>query len=596
VDDKIDLLSRQNKTLEALAETLFRQWFVEEAEESLGIGKLGDFVTTTSGGTPSRSNIEFYSEGNIDWVKSKELSGSFLFETEERITEEAVKHSSAKILPANSILIAMYGATVGEYAILANQATCNQAICALIPNEQYPYTFLFLFTKANKEDLINLAVGSAQQNISQVLIKQLEIPLPSERIIELHNQVKFYLSAKYTLSRFTPTEREQFDAQFNGLSEQEREDITSRVVKKTNPNFFHLTDEEVEKLKAARKDMSFHERARLLSNLILTAAGTAWLDLGNIFEASIEIDDSSSPDRWKQPYAYIYFPKSLSGRVETVDILKSVRTNPTCIGHPVIVFAIYHWQRVIYTKRVLERDDVTYRGEIGESFKLIFGGQEVENALKNLEAISKALFAGAKKRAIPNEAALAIRMDTYGMLEDEGTILVKAWESLEGKNIRECPTFKQILAKVEADLLDFEGRPHEDSKSRRIQVSRIIEFLKKGGKKGGKAFVGFDEDGNSRRQSWKVFRNAFAAWFFDLSQSSTIQEYLERAGKQEVLTGEMYQRTFSLPQTKTSSVLYYLFVSQLVMAREPVIVHEAEVRNKGIAKAIEDALSNTAEE
>ncbi|MFZ3090504.1 MAG: restriction endonuclease subunit S [Nitrospirota bacterium] len=188
LDDKIDLLRRQNKTLEALAETLFRQWFVEEAEgENV---KLGDAVKTSSGGTPSRSKMEYYSNGTIKWVKSKELQGSFIFETEEKVTDDAVKNSSAKLFPANTILIAMYGATVGEYGILAEPATCNQAICALLPNENYPYTFLFILTKFNKENLINMAGGSAQQNISQELIQELEIPKSTDRIKEFHNETE----------------------------------------------------------------------------------------------------------------------------------------------------------------------------------------------------------------------------------------------------------------------------------------------------------------------------------------------------------------------------------------------------------------------
>lgn len=175
LDDKIDLLHRQNTTLEKMAETLFRQRFVEEAKEEWEEIELGKVVETTSGGTPSRSNMQYYENGAICWVKSKELNGGFILNTEEKITNEALKKSSAKILPPNSVLIAMYGATVGEYAIISEEMTCNQAICALKPNNNYPYTYLFSMVKHNKEELINMAVGSAQQNISQLLIKQLPL-------------------------------------------------------------------------------------------------------------------------------------------------------------------------------------------------------------------------------------------------------------------------------------------------------------------------------------------------------------------------------------------------------------------------------------
>ena len=86
LDDKIDLLQRQNKTLEAMAETLFRQWFVEEAMGGCEKVRLGDSVGTTSGGTPSRKRPEYYENGTIKWVKSKELQGSFVFDTEEKMS------------------------------------------------------------------------------------------------------------------------------------------------------------------------------------------------------------------------------------------------------------------------------------------------------------------------------------------------------------------------------------------------------------------------------------------------------------------------------------------------------------------------------
>jgi type I restriction enzyme S subunit len=186
LDDKIDLLHRQNQTLEAMAATLFRQWFVEEAQEDWEDVELGSVVETISGGTPSRSKMEFYENGTINWVKSKELLGSFVLDTEEKITVDALKNSSAKLLPANSILIAMYGATVGEYAIIPKEMCCNQAVCALKPSQRYPYTFLFSYVKTFKSELINMAAGSAQQNISQLLIKQLPIPTCHEKIGDFH--------------------------------------------------------------------------------------------------------------------------------------------------------------------------------------------------------------------------------------------------------------------------------------------------------------------------------------------------------------------------------------------------------------------------
>src|SRR5438132_3936883 len=85
----------------------------------------------TSGGTPSRANRSFYQSGTWPWVKTQELQDRWLEETEERITDEAVENSSAKPLPINTLLMAMYGATVGQLGILRRPMTCNQACCAM---------------------------------------------------------------------------------------------------------------------------------------------------------------------------------------------------------------------------------------------------------------------------------------------------------------------------------------------------------------------------------------------------------------------------------------------------------------------------------
>jgi type I restriction enzyme S subunit len=192
LDDKIDLLHRENKTLEAMAETLFRKWFVEEAKED-DMCLLGEVIKTTSGGTPSRKNEEYYCNGNIEWVKSKELHHSYILDTEEKITKDAITNSSAKLLPENSVLIAMYGATVGEYGIISKPMTCNQAICALIPNENYPYTYLYLWAKYMQGEFINLACGAAQQNISQELIKQQYVSNDLKQISDFHILVAPYM-------------------------------------------------------------------------------------------------------------------------------------------------------------------------------------------------------------------------------------------------------------------------------------------------------------------------------------------------------------------------------------------------------------------
>lgn len=182
LERKIALNTAINENIEQQLLEVYHHLF----DESSKFCELGDAINTTSGGTPSRKKDEYYKNGTNCWVKSKELLGTYIVDTEEKITQTALNSSSAKILPKNSVLIAMYGATVGEYGIISKPMACNQAICALIPNDNYPYTYLFMFAKCNKQNLINLAVGSAQQNVSQVLIKQLQICADIEIIHDFH--------------------------------------------------------------------------------------------------------------------------------------------------------------------------------------------------------------------------------------------------------------------------------------------------------------------------------------------------------------------------------------------------------------------------
>lgn len=138
--------------------------------------KLGDVCKTTSGGTPSRKNAEYFT-GDIPWVKSGELPDGLVTEVEERITEAAVASSSAKLFPAGTLLIALYGATVGKLGILNEAATTNQAVCAIFPPEYLDTKYLFWYLRFVRSDLVAQAVGGAQPNISQGILRELRVPI-----------------------------------------------------------------------------------------------------------------------------------------------------------------------------------------------------------------------------------------------------------------------------------------------------------------------------------------------------------------------------------------------------------------------------------
>ncbi len=139
--------------------------------------KLGEICETTSGGTPNRKNDAYYG-GSIPWVKSGELGKGVIFDTEEKITEEAVKESSAKIFPEGTLLIALYGATIGKLGFLGVPAATNQAVCGIFANEKIDLQFLSYYLFHKRNDLIAQGTGGAQPNISQTILKNLPIPLP----------------------------------------------------------------------------------------------------------------------------------------------------------------------------------------------------------------------------------------------------------------------------------------------------------------------------------------------------------------------------------------------------------------------------------
>ena len=182
LDDKIDLLHRQNATLEKMAETLFRQWFVEEAKEEWENCNLEDLCTQiNSGGTPL-TKIESYYNGNINWYSTKELNDNYLFESISKITQDGLDNSSAKLFPKGTVLIAIYAApTVGRLGILGNQASFNQAACGLVANNKICCKeFIYLFLKSQRDELNAMASGSAQQNLNVGKIKSYPSFIPDE--------------------------------------------------------------------------------------------------------------------------------------------------------------------------------------------------------------------------------------------------------------------------------------------------------------------------------------------------------------------------------------------------------------------------------
>lgn len=152
------------------------------------------FPNVGSGTTPDTTNSAYYAEEGINWLQTGDLNDGDITETSKHITELALQERGLRIYPKGSLVIAMYGATIGKVGLLQIETTTNQACCVLPPNEQMSNIYVKFVLQAAKEVLLQQSVGGGQPNISQAIIKALSIPMPS---IEEQKAIAEYLQKKY---------------------------------------------------------------------------------------------------------------------------------------------------------------------------------------------------------------------------------------------------------------------------------------------------------------------------------------------------------------------------------------------------------------
>ena len=140
--------------------------------------RLGNLGSWSSGATPSRSNKMYYANGTVSWLKTGDLNDGYIDYIPEKITDLALKECSVRLNPQGSVLIAMYGATIGKIGILNISSTTNQACCACITHLGIYNKFLFYLLMSKKKALQMKAEGGAQPNISKEKIVNFSILLP----------------------------------------------------------------------------------------------------------------------------------------------------------------------------------------------------------------------------------------------------------------------------------------------------------------------------------------------------------------------------------------------------------------------------------
>jgi len=186
---RIEINNQLIAKLEDTAQTLYRKMFVdgidkENLPEGWRMGTLGEYcLEMKSGGTPSRSNHDFWNSHDYRWLKTGEVHNNIIFDTEEYISEDGLKGSSAKLIPSNSVIMAMYGATAAQVAFLNCETTTNQACCNMICRNKLDASFLYFHLLYNQNNIKRLANGGAQENLSQELIaKQIIIIFDDDNI------------------------------------------------------------------------------------------------------------------------------------------------------------------------------------------------------------------------------------------------------------------------------------------------------------------------------------------------------------------------------------------------------------------------------
>lgn len=185
-DDKIDLLQRTNKTLEQLAEILFRQWFVEEADDSWDELPLGKAFDIGIGRTPPRLEKQWFTMNpdDIKWVSIKDMGsgGLYISTVSEYLTEDAIKTFNIPIIPKNTVMLS-FKMTIGRVAISTERMVSNEAIAHFKQKDKLSPEFLYLFLKLYNWTQLG-STSSIVEAVNSQMIKEINIAIPDDDILK----------------------------------------------------------------------------------------------------------------------------------------------------------------------------------------------------------------------------------------------------------------------------------------------------------------------------------------------------------------------------------------------------------------------------
>ncbi|WP_047381105.1 restriction endonuclease subunit S [Cetobacterium sp. ZWU0022] len=215
LDDKIEINNEMNKTLEEMAQTLFKRWFIDfdfpnengepyrssggkmvdselgEIPEGWEVGNFENIGIIASGGTPSKSNEEYYTKNGIPWITPKDLSlnkNKFITKGSLDITEKGLAKSSTKLLPKGTVLFSSR-APIGYLAIAEVNVTTNQGFKSIIPNNSENTEFIYQLLKEITPHIESIAGGSTFKEISSQGMKSINITIPSDLILKKYFEI-----------------------------------------------------------------------------------------------------------------------------------------------------------------------------------------------------------------------------------------------------------------------------------------------------------------------------------------------------------------------------------------------------------------------
>ncbi|WP_326520452.1 restriction endonuclease subunit S [Candidatus Methanosphaera massiliense] len=198
-----------NKNLEQLAKLIYNYLYIDfkllnnvkfidskigKIPENWKIMTINEFVKSImNGGTPKRKESRYWNNGKIPWLKTGEINNNLILDSEEFITEEGLINSSAKLLPINTVIIALYGkGTAARVGLLKTEATTNQACCAMICESYIKSVYLYLFLLNKQKQIEQIANGSVQQNLNKKIIGNLPIIVPPDNLLNYPIFTKIY--------------------------------------------------------------------------------------------------------------------------------------------------------------------------------------------------------------------------------------------------------------------------------------------------------------------------------------------------------------------------------------------------------------------